>query len=282
VAGRFTGKVAFITGAARGQGRAHAIRLAQEGADIIAVDICRQVASVPYALATEDDLRETAALVETAGSRVVASKADVRDFVELSAVFDAAVDQLGRIDIVSANAGIFSVGRAEELTEEAWRDMIDTNLTGVWHTAKVAIPRLRAQGEGGAIIFTSSANGVQPAPCFAHYIAAKAGVIGMMRGLALELASDSIRVNALLPGGVRTAMVRDFRGVQTLDAHYHGPDTEAPEWFDMLIAPEDVSSALAYLASDDARFVTGTALTVDGNELAAVAKGRTFAEVLAS
>jgi (+)-trans-carveol dehydrogenase len=159
MAGRVEGKVAFITGAARGQGRSHAIRLAQEGADIIAVDLCAQVDSVPYPMATPEDLAQTVKEVETLDRRIVASQADVRDYGALKAALDAGVAELGRLDIVSANAGISSVGRADELPEQTWQDMIDTNLTGVWHAAKAAIPHLKAGGRGGSIIITSSAAG---------------------------------------------------------------------------------------------------------------------------
>src|SRR6266478_4562828 len=154
--GRVEGKVAFITGAARGQGRSHAIRLAQEGADIIAVDLAAQVDSVPYPMATPDDLAETVKEVEALDRRIVASQADVRDYGAVKAALDDGVAQLGRLDIVSANAGIFSLGRADELAEQTWRDMIDTNLTGEWHTAKAAIPHLFAGGRGGSIVLISS------------------------------------------------------------------------------------------------------------------------------
>src|SRR5580704_12695508 len=175
MAGRVAGKVAFITGAARGQGRSHAIRLAQEGADIIAVD-----------------LAETVKEVEALDRRIVATQADVRDYAAVKAALDDGVAQLGHLDIVSANAGIFSFGSLEELDETHWQDMIDVNLTGVWHAAKAAIPHLRAAG-GGAIILTSSDLGLEGMPNVGHYVAAKHGVVGLMRTLALELAPDFIR-----------------------------------------------------------------------------------------
>ena len=159
--GRVEGKVAFITGAARGQGRSHAIRLAQEGADIIAVDLCRQVASVPYAMATPEDLAQTVKEVEALDRRIVATQADVRDYGALKKAVDDGVAQLGRLDIVSANAGIVSYGQAAELAETTWQDVIDTNLTGVWHTAKAAIPHLIAGGRGGSIVLTSSTAGLK-------------------------------------------------------------------------------------------------------------------------
>jgi (+)-trans-carveol dehydrogenase len=159
MAGRLEGKVAFITGAARGQGRSHAIRLAEEGADIIAVDIAKQVDSVPYPMATPEDLAETVKEVEALDRRIVATQADVRDYAALKQALDDGVAELGHVDIVSANAGIASYGQAVDLDETTWRDMIDTNLTGVWHTCKAAIPHLIAQGNGGSIVLTSSAAG---------------------------------------------------------------------------------------------------------------------------
>src|ERR1700730_4124464 len=197
MAGRVAGKVAFITGAARGQGRSHAIRLAQEGADIIAVDLAGQIGSVPYPMATPDDLAETVKEVEALDRRIVATQADVRDYAAVKAALDDGVAQLGRLDIVSANAGISSVGPAVELPEQTWQDMIDTNLTGVWHTAKAAIPHLIAGGRGGSIVLTSSAAGLMAYPNVAHYVSAKHGVVGLMKTLALELAPHMIRVNSV-------------------------------------------------------------------------------------
>ena len=205
--GRVEGKVAFITGAARGQGRSHAVRLAQEGADIIAVDLCDQVDSVPYQMATPEDLADTVKQVEALDRRIVATKADVRDYGALKKALDDGVAQLGRLDIVSANAGIARFGRAEELPEQTWQDMIDTNLTGVWHTAKAAIPHLIAGGRGGSIVLTSSAAGLKAYANVAHYVSAKHGVVGLMRTLALELAPHMIRVNSLHPTQVDTDMI---------------------------------------------------------------------------
>ncbi|MBP3036462.1 mycofactocin-coupled SDR family oxidoreductase [Arthrobacter sp. zg-ZUI100] len=273
--GRVEGKVAFITGAARGQGRSHAIRLAQEGADIIAVDICRQVGSVPYGMATAEDLQQTVKEVEALDRRIVAVEADVRDYNALKAAVDDGVAQLGRLDIVSANAGIFSLGRTEELSEESWQDMMDINLTGVWHTAKAAIPHLKAGGNGGSIILTSSAAGLTGSENVGHYVAAKHGVVGLMRTLALELAPNMIRVNSLHPTTVSTDMILN-------DAAYRlfRPDLENPtkddareafatinalpvEW----VEAADISNALLFLASDEARYVTGVTLPVDAGVL---------------
>jgi SDR family mycofactocin-dependent oxidoreductase len=269
--GKLEGKVAFITGAARGQGRSHAVRLAQEGADIIAVDLCAQIGSVPYPMATPQDLDQTVKEVEALDRRIVATQADVRDYDALKQALDEGVAQFGRLDIVSANAGIVSYGRAEELAEQTWQDVIDTDLTGEWHAAKAAIPHLRAGGHGGSIILTSSDAGLKASQNLAHYVAAKHGVIGLMRTLALELAPDFIRVNALAPTTVDSAMSHN-------DATYRlfRPDLENPTADDMAgpatalnvlpipwVEPIDISNALVFLASDEARYITGVALPVD-------------------
>jgi (+)-trans-carveol dehydrogenase len=276
MAGRVAGKVAFITGAARGQGRSHAIRLAQEGADIIAVDLCGQVDSVPYAMATPADLAETVKEVEALDRRIVATQADVRDYGALKTALDDGVAQLGHLDIVSANAGIFSFGTLEELSETAWRDMLDVNLTGVWHAAKAAIPHLRAAG-GGSIILTSSGLGLEGMPNVGHYVSAKHGLVGLMRTLALELAPDLIRVNSVHPTTVNTDMIQNAAAYE-LFAPDLPEDERTPEviserlltintlpipW----IEPVDVSNAVLWLASDEARYVTGVPLPVDAGEL---------------
>ena len=269
--GKLEGKVAFITGAARGQGRSHAVRLAQEGADIIAVDLCAQVASVPYPMATPQDLDQTVKEVEALDRRIVATQVDVRDYDALKQALDDGVAELGRLDVVSANAGIVSYGRAEELAEQTWQDVIDTDLTGEWHAAKAAIPHLRAGGRGGSIILTSSDAGLKASQNLAHYVAAKHGVIGLMRTLALELAPDFIRVNALAPTTVDTPMVMN-------EATYRlfRPDLENPTREDFEVAartlnklpiaaiePADISNAILYLVSDAGRYVTGTTHVVD-------------------
>jgi len=271
VAGRVEGKVAFITGAARGQGRSHAIRLAQEGADIIAVDLCGQVDSVPYPMSTPEDLAQTVKEVEALDRRIVASQADVRDYGALKAALDAGVAELGRLDIVSANAGISSVGRADELPEQTWQDMIDTNLTGVWHAAKAAIPHLKAGGRGGSIIITSSAAGLMAMENIAHYVSAKHGLVGLMRTLALELAPDMIRVNSLHPTTVNTPMIQNEPTYQLFRPDLENPTADdAAESFLMLnalpikwVEPIDISNALLFLASDEARYITGVTLPID-------------------
>jgi (+)-trans-carveol dehydrogenase len=271
MAGRVEGKVAFITGAARGQGRSHAIRLAAEGADIIAVDICAQVGSVPYPMATTEDLAQTVKEVEALDRRIVATQADVRDYAGLKQALDDGVTQLGRLDIVCSNAGIFSTGRAAELDETTWQDMIDINLTGMWHAVKAAIPHLIAGGRGGSIVITSSVLGLKPAQNIVHYVSAKHGVVGLMRTLALELAPNFIRVNTVNPTTVDTDMVQN----ETMYRLYR-PDLDNPGRQDMSeaavgtnalpipwVESVDVSDAVLFLASDEARYITGVTLPVD-------------------
>ncbi len=269
--GRVEDKVAFITGAARGQGRSHAVRLAEEGADIIAVDICDQIGTVPADMATLADLDETVSLVKALDRRIVAVQADVRDYDQLVAVLDGGVAELGRLDIVVANAGIYSHGQLADLPEAAWQDVIDVNLTGMWHTCKAAIPHLVAGDHGGCIILTSSSMGIRAVQNFGHYSSAKHGVVGLMRTLALELAPHSIRVNSIHPGCVDTDMLHNVSMYSLLM-----PDAEAPTRemsavvFQSLNAlpvpwaePRDVSNAVLFLASDEARYVTGVTLPID-------------------
>jgi SDR family mycofactocin-dependent oxidoreductase len=275
--GRVEGKVAFITGAARGQGRSHAIRLAQEGADIIAVDLVRQVDSVPYPMSTPGDLAETVKEVEALDRRIVATEADVRDYGALKTALDDGVAELGRLDIVSANAGIFSFGTLEELPEQTWQDMIDTNLTGVWHAAKAAIPHIRAGGRGGSIVLTSSTAGLMALENMAHYVAAKHGVVGLMRTLALELAPDMIRVNSVHPTSVSTPMIHNEatyalfapdldekdRTRERLGERFQTLNALPIQW----VEPVDISNAVLWLASDESRYVTGVTLPVDAGSL---------------
>jgi (+)-trans-carveol dehydrogenase len=269
--GRLEGKVAFVTGAARGQGRSHAIRLAEEGADIIAIDICAPIDSVPYELATPDDLAETAKEVEALDRRILATEADVRDFGAVKAALDTGVAELGRLDVVSANAGIVSYGESADLEEQTWQDMIATNLTGVWHTTKAAIPHIKAGGRGGAIILTSSAAGLIPYLNLSHYTASKHGVVGLVKALALELAPDMIRVNTVNPTAVNTPMVNNQATYSLFSGGIENATLEdvAPALVDVnalpikWVEPVDVSNAVVFLASDEARYITGVALPVD-------------------
>lgn len=269
--GRVEGKVAFVTGAARGQGRSHALRLAQEGADIIAVDICRDVQTVPYPGATAEDLDETVAQVEALDRRIIASQADVRDLGALHEAVTAGVAEFGRLDIVVANAGILSMAPAWEITDEAWDTVVDINLKGVWHTAKAAIPTLIEQGEGGSIILTSSIAGLGPLAGMTHYAAAKHGVTGLARNMSNELAQYSIRVNSIHPTTVHTPMIDNPALYQAFRPDLDNPTLEdAREGFATLnklpvpwVEPIDVSNAVLFLASDEARYITGAQLPVD-------------------
>jgi (+)-trans-carveol dehydrogenase len=277
-AGRLAGQVAFVTGAARGQGRSHAVALAEAGADIIAVDVCGPLPTVGYPLAGPDDLAETVAQVEALDRRIVARQADVRSLAGLTAALDDGVAELGRLDIVCANAGILSSGSLAELSPDAWREMIDVNLSGVWRTCRAAIPHLIAGGRGGSIILTSSVAGLKSYPNMAHYVAAKHGVTGLARALATELARHRIRVNSVHPTQVDTDMIQN-------DIMYRlfRPDLEQPSRADFATASRatgllpvdwveaaDVSRAVLFLAGDDARYITGIALPVDAGALLAI------------
>jgi SDR family mycofactocin-dependent oxidoreductase len=265
VTGKLEGKVAFITGAARGQGRSHAIRLAQEGADIIAVDICAQIATVPYPMATPEDLAQTVKEVEELDRRIVARQADVRDEAGLRAAFDAGVAELGPVDIVLANAGIAPMSMQEE--HDAWQDVIDVNLTGVFNTVETAIPSMIARGQGGAIVLTSSTAGINgiggPTRGGLGYTAAKHGVVGLMRSYANNLAQYSIRVNSVHPTGVRTPMIVNEVMAEFLAADPTLSDAMANALPVDMVEPVDVSNAIVWLVSDDARYITGVTLPVD-------------------
>ncbi|MEI7546581.1 MAG: mycofactocin-coupled SDR family oxidoreductase [Actinomycetota bacterium] len=271
--GRVDGKVAFVTGAARGQGRSHALRLAQEGADIIAVDIAHQIDSVPFPMATPDDLAETVRQVEALGRKIIATQTDVRDAQGLKRALDEGVAQLGRLDIVVANAGIVSYGLAQDLEAQTWNDVLDVNLTGVWHTAKAAIPHLIDQRSGGSIVLISSTRGLTARPNLAHYVAAKHGVVGLMRSLAVELAPHMIRVNTVHPGGVDTDMIHNAttyglfapdlpaheRTKERLRERFQALNAQPVPWVD----PVEISHAVLFLSSDEARYITGVVLPVD-------------------
>jgi SDR family mycofactocin-dependent oxidoreductase len=262
--GQLDGKVAFITGAARGQGRSHAVRLAQEGADIIAVDINEQIATVAYPMATPEDLAQTVKEVEALDRRIVASKADVRDRAQLQAAFDAGIAELGGVDIVLANAGIAPMSMNPQ--EAEWDDVIAVNLTGVYHTVEVAKAALIERG-GGAVVVTSSTAGINgiggESPGGLGYTASKHGVVGLMRSYANTLAQYSIRVNTVHPTGVDTPMV-----VNDVMQEFLQSDPQLSEAMsnalpvDMLEAV-DISNAILFLVSDAGRYVTGVTLPVD-------------------
>lgn len=267
--GTLEGSVAFITGAARGQGRAHAVRMAEEGADVIAVDICRQMDTVVYPMSTPGDLAETVSQVESLGRRIVAREVDVRDVAGLREAYAEGSAALGPADIVVANAGIGPGGSAAP--EDEWDEVIGVNLTGVWNTGRVAIPAMVEAGRGGAVILTSSTGGLIGAPSdvagMLGYTAAKHGVIGLMRSWANFLAPHGIRVNSVAPTTVRTPMAND--GDLSLITKY------APELVNSLtnalpvdaVDPIDVANAVAWLASDEARYITGTVVPVDAGNV---------------
>ncbi|MFW0786776.1 mycofactocin-coupled SDR family oxidoreductase [Gordonia sp. CPCC 206044] len=272
--GRVEGKVALVTGAARGQGRSHAVRLAQEGADIIAVDICRPVVEdTPIPASTSADLAETADMVKALDRRIVTAEVDVRDFDALKSAVDSGVEQLGRLDIIVANAGIGNGGDTlDKTSEHDWQEMIDVNLSSVWKTVKAGVGHVISGGEGGSIILTSSVGGLKAYPNCGNYVAAKHGVVGVMRSFAVELGQHNIRVNSVHPTNVNTPMFMNEGTMKMFrpDLENPGPDDLLPigQMMHVLpigwVEPEDISNAVLFLASDESRFVTGLELTVDG------------------
>jgi SDR family mycofactocin-dependent oxidoreductase len=273
--GRIEGKVAFISGVARGQGRSHAVRLAEEGADIIGFDICGPIDTVPYQLASLDDLNETVKLVEDRGRRIVARQADVRDLAAVQAVFDEGMSQLGRVDVVLANAGAGFGNRLQrsgwDLIMRAWQDSIDVMLTGVVNTVAAALPTMISQGSGGSIVITSSTAGLksmagpvdsaEDAVNVLGYTAAKHGVIGLMRSLAGSLAHMSIRVNTVHPGAVNTPFIMNDYFAKLI------AERGVPPWKHAMpvetLEAVDISNAIVWLCSEEARYVTGVTLPVD-------------------
>lgn len=273
--GRVQGKVALITGAARGQGRAHALRLAEEGADIIAVDLCDQVDTVPYPMATPADLQQTVKQVEALDRRVLAVKADVRDLPALRNVVDRGVDQLGHIDVVCANAGIANgFASGWELDEAMVQDVIDIDLVGLWKTTTAAVPAMIDARRGGSIILTSSVAGLIAFPNLTHYNAAKHGVVGLMKSLAIELAPHRIRANSVHPGTVDTPMVMNPAGFRLFMGDPNATREQAAVAMQPMnalpvpwVEDRDISNAVLFLASDEARYVTGQALAVDAGTM---------------
>ena len=268
--GPLQGRVAFITGAARGQGRAHAVRLAADGADVIAVDLCEQIASVRYPLATSDDLAATVKLIEDTGARIAARQGDVRDRASLSSALQAGLDEFGRLDIVVANAGIAPM----QSGDDGWRDVIDVNLTGVYNTIKVAIPTMVKQGTGGSIVLISSAAGLagvgSPDAGSIGYAAAKHGVVGLMRVYANLLARQNIRVNSIHPSGVDTPMINNEftrQWLADLVAQSDSPPDMGNAMPVEVLQADDIANAVAWLVSDQARYITGVTLPVDAGYL---------------
>ena len=264
------GKVALVTGAARGQGRSHAVGLARAGADIAACDVGGPSRSTAYATATTDELAETAAAVRAEGRRCVTGQVDVRDRAGLRAFVGAVEAELGGVDIVIANAGVLAFNLPWELTDDQWDDVIDVNLTGVWNTVRACLPGMVERGRGGSVVLISSAAGLVAIPGAASYIAAKHGVVGLMKALAVDLGAHDIRVNAVHPGGVDTPMVMNPATYELMTGSPDGTPADLdplgreqnllPIGF---LAPEDITRAVLYLVGDGGRWVTGTSLKVD-------------------
>ena len=271
MSGLLAGQVAVVTGAARGQGRSHALALAREGASIVALDACAPIATVPYPLSTKADLETTAEQVEALGGRVIYGVVDVRDLAEMDQFIHDAVAELGRLDIVCANAGISTPAATLEMTEETWQTTIDINLTGVWKTCKATVPHIVAGQRGGSVIITSSSATTMISRNIAHYTAAKHGLIGFMRVLAKELAPHNIRVNTLHPTTVATPMILNEPTYRLFR-----PDLENPTYDDFAVAartlnklpivavePSDISNAVLYLVGDSGRYITGITHVID-------------------
>ncbi len=269
--GKLDGKVAFITGLARGQGRSHALTLAREGAAIIGLDLCGKPTTTAYPGTTEEDLQETVRQVKEAGGQIFVDVADTRDFAAVKAVFDRGIEQFGRVDIVVPNAGICSGAKTWEIDPQDWREMVDINLNGVFHTVKAAIPTMIAQNEGGAIVFIGSTEALKGAENISSYAASKHGVTGLMTSLARELGQYNIRVNSVNPTCVDTDMINnDF--VYGL----FRPDLDKPTREDVVdtftgthilpvpwMQPQDVSDAILYLVTEPGRYITATPLVID-------------------
>jgi SDR family mycofactocin-dependent oxidoreductase len=268
------GKVALITGGSRGQGRAHAITCAREGADVIIVDIADQLSTVPYKMARQDDLDETAKQVEALDRRILALKGDVRDQGQLDAAVAQGIAEFGQIDILIANAGIWTQAPFWELTDDQWDEMIGVNLTGVWKSAKAVAPHM-IERQTGSIVITSSTNGLEPGLNYAHYVAAKHGVIGLMKNIALELAPYGIRCNSINPGAIRTPMT-DHQGAwdmfaghpggteeDLIEGGYHFAALKGTTFMD----PQVIADTALYLNSDLAAKVTGVTIPVDAGHL---------------
>lgn len=274
--GLLDGKVALITGGSRGQGRAHAVTCAREGADVVIVDTLDQIDTVQYPMARQSDFDETVRQVEALDRRIVPVVGDVRKQADLDAAVSRGIAELGRIDILIANAGVFSLAPAHELTDEQWDDMIAVNLTGVWKSAKAVLPHMMENG-GGSIVMTSSINGLEPGANYVHYCAAKFGVVGIMKTLALEYAPHGIRVNSLHPGAILTPMTSWQGAWDMMSGKPAGEGTEedmleAGYHFHALkgqgfLSPQRIADAALFLNSDLASSITGVTLPVDAGHL---------------
>ncbi len=273
--GPLEGRVAFITGAARGQGRAHAIRLANDGANIIAIDICRPVSdTITYPLATSEELAETVRAVEATGRKVLAREVDIRDLAALQKVVADGVEQFGRLDIIVANAGVLSWGRIHEMSEEQWDTVIDINLNGSWRTIRAAAPAMIEAGNGGSIIIVSSSAGLKATPGNGHYSASKHGLVALTNALAIELGEYGIRVNSIHPYSIETPMV-EKQAMMELFAKfpqyvhsfspmpYHPVNHQGKKGLMEFMMPEEVSDVVAWLAGDGSATISGSQIAVD-------------------
>jgi SDR family mycofactocin-dependent oxidoreductase len=273
--GSLEGRVAFVTGAARGQGRAHAVRLASDGADIIAIDICGPVTdSITYPSSTSEELAETVRQVEATGRKVLAREVDVRDLAAQQQVVADAVEQFGRLDIVVVNAGILSWGRLFEMSEEQWDSVIQTNLSGAWRTVRAAVPAMIEAGNGGSIIMVSSSAGLKATPGNGHYSASKHGVVAITNALALEVGEYGIRVNSIHPYSIDTPMVERDAMMEVFSQHPNFLHSFAPmplhpvnhagkKGLQEFMSPEEVSAVVAWLASDESMAISGSQIAVD-------------------
>jgi SDR family mycofactocin-dependent oxidoreductase len=271
--GELDGTVAVITGAARGQGRSHAVALAEQGADIIAVDLCADIDAIPYSLGTNADLDKTVRLVEAAGRRIAPVIADVRDLAQLESAVQAGIDHLGEVDIVIANAGVVAIGDSEVRSEPVFTTIVDTNLKGVWHTMLATVPSIIRKGRGGSVVLVSSSQGLTgrggdgSAAMFA-YAASKHGVVGLMRSAANAYAPHKIRVNSVNPSGVATPMIINDFVVNSMLANPNPAVSQMLLPDVPLVESRDVSEAVLWLVSPRSRYVTGVSIPVDAGHLA--------------
>lgn len=272
--GCLDGKVAFITGVARGQGRSHAIRLASDGAAIIGVDICADIASNGYPMASRAELDETASLVEAAGGKMIGAVADVRDFHQLRAALDAGVEQFGRLDIVVANAGVLSWGRIFEMSPEQWDTVVDVNLNGTWRTLRAAVPAMIEAGNGGSIIVVSSSAGLKATPGNAHYAASKHGLVALTNSLALEVGEYGIRVNSIHPYSIDTPMIEPEAMAEVFSKYpsylhsfapmpLHPLGEDGTRGLSAFMTPDEVADVVAWLAGDGSATLSGSQIAVD-------------------
>ena len=275
VGGALEGRVAFVTGAARGQGRSHAVRLANEGADVIAIDVCGPISdTITYPAATSDELAETARLVEAAGRKVLAREVDIRDLAAQQQVIADGIEQFGRLDVVVANAGVLSWGRMFEMSEEQWDSVIDVNLNGTWRTIRAAVPAMIEAGNGGSIIVVSSSAGLKATPGNSHYAASKHGLVAITNSLALEVGEFGIRVNSIHPYSVDTPMVEPDAMMEIFGKYptfihsfspmpYHPVNHQGKKGLQEFMVAEEVSDVVAWLAGDGSRTISGSQIAVD-------------------